>query len=104
VTAVAAVIILVAMAGGYVFRGLLLKTLRNKHAHVFAELGRPSNRELASILPRHGDVQIRFWKYLWGQRILLIDDKLVSRLAVAARVADVGLMAGMVLLLWCAAK
>ena len=96
---VAVVIILSAMAGSWLFRELLLRALRNKHPQVFAELGHPSSRNLASILPGHGNQQVRFWKYLWGGSVFRIHDKVVSGLALAALLADIGLAVGIVVLL-----
>jgi hypoxanthine-guanine phosphoribosyltransferase len=99
---VAIVIIIAAMAGSWLFRGLLLRTLRTRHPPEFAELGRPSYRQLASLFPRYREMQIRFWKYLWGGKVFLVDDRLVSGLAGAALLADVALAIGVALLLWSA--
>jgi hypothetical protein len=98
----AIVIILLAMASSWLIRGLLLMLLRNRHPHEFAELGYPSNRQLASLFPRDQELQIQFWKYLWGGRIFLVNDKLVSSLAGAALIADVALVVGVIILLWSA--
>jgi uncharacterized membrane protein YphA (DoxX/SURF4 family) len=100
----AIVIILLAMASSWLIRGLLLKLLRNRHPQEFAGLGHPSNRQLASLFPRDQELQIQFWKYLWGGRIFLVNDKLVSSLAVAALIADVALVIGVIILLWTAAN
>jgi len=91
------------MAGSWLVRGLLLKLLRNRHPYDFAELGHPSNRQLASLLRRDQELQIQFWKYLWGGKIFLVNDKLVSGLAVTALIADVALVVGVIMLLWSAA-
>jgi len=98
----AIVIILLSMASSWLIRGLLLKLLRNRHPHEFAELGYPSNRQLASLFPRDQELQIQFWKYLWGGRIFLVNDKLVSSLAASALIADVALVVGVIILLWSA--
>jgi hypothetical protein len=78
--------------------------LRDKHPPEFAALGHPSNRRLASLLPRDQELQVQFWKYLWGGRIFMVNDKLVSKLAVAALFADVALAIGVMMLLWSAAN
>ena len=104
VTGVAVVTILAGMAGGWLFRHLLLGALRNRHPREFAELGQPSNKQLASILPRHREQQIRFWKYLWEGRAFRLNDGLASGIAVAALASDVALAAGLLLLLWSAGK
>lgn len=101
---VAVVIILAAMAGSWLSRGLLLRVLRSRHAHVFAELGQPSTRQLASVHPRHGNLQILFWTYLWSGRVFGIGDRLVSALALVALLADAALAAGVVALLWSAGR
>ncbi len=101
---IAAVVILVSMAGGWLFRKWLLRALRERHPRTFAELGQPSTRQLESLLPRHGETQIRFWTYLWGGRVFSIGDKPAARLAVAAMTCDVALAAGVVLLLWSAGR
>ena len=101
-TGVAVVIILLAMAGNWLLRGLLLRLLRNRHPGEFAELGYPSNRQLASFYPQYREMQIRFWKYLWGGKIFRVNDKLVTNLAWAALIADVALAFGALLLLWSA--
>jgi len=99
---VAIVIILLAMASNWIFRGLLLRMLRNRYPAEFAELGHPSYRQLASLLPRDQELQIQFWKYLWGGKAFLVNDKLVSILAGAALFADVALLIGILVLLWSA--
>jgi hypothetical protein len=99
---IAITIILVAMAGSWLLRGLLLKLLRDRHPEEFANLGFPSNRQLASFYPQYREMQIRFWKYLWGGKIFRISDKLLSGMAWAALIADTALALGMLLLLWAA--
>jgi hypothetical protein len=101
-TGVAVVIILLAMASSWLLRGLLLRLLRNRHPGEFAELGNPSNRQLASFYPQYREMQIRFWKYLWGGKIFRVNDKLVTNLAWAALIADAALAVGAILLLWSA--
>jgi len=100
----AVVIILVAMAASWLFRGLLLRILRERHPDEFAELGQPTYRQLASLFPRFQDLQIQFWKYLWGGKVFRVKDRLVSILGWAALGADVALAVGVVLLLWSAGK
>ena len=101
--AVGVLILLVAMGTSWAVRGLLLRTLRERHPLVFAELGHPSPRNLASVLPRHGDLQVKFWRYLWGGKVFLIQDRQASMLASVALLADVGMAIGAALLLWSAA-
>lgn len=101
---IAVAIILTSMASGWLLRTLILRTLRSKHPLEFAELGHPSSRRLASLLPRYGEMQIQFWRYLWGGKIFLMKDQLMSGLASAALISDVALAAGVVLLLWSAGK
>jgi hypothetical protein len=97
---IAVLVILMAMACSWMCRGLLLRTLRDRHPDQFAELGQPTNRHLGSFLPRHQEMQIRFWKYLWGGEVSLTGDKLASALSWILRVSDVSLAAGVLALLW----
>jgi hypothetical protein len=101
---VAIVAILGGMGGSALFRGLLLRRLERRHPTVFAELGRPSARQLTSLLPKHGELQVQFWKYLWGRGAFSSGDKMVSALAAGAVLADLALLAGVVLLFWVAAR
>ncbi len=103
-TAAAITIILLAMAASWIIRGLLLRLLRNKHPAEFAALGYPSRRQLDSMLPRYQELHIRFWKYIWGGKAFLVNDKFVSSLAGAALLADVALAVGALALLWAAGK
>ena len=100
--AVGVLILLGGMGTSWMARGLLLRTLRDRHPLVFAELGHPSQRNLASILPRHGDLQVQFWKYLWSSKVFRTQDYQVSILAAIALLSDVALVAGAGLLLWSA--
>jgi hypothetical protein len=104
VTGIAVVILMAGMAGGWLFRRLLLRTLRDRHPREFAELGQPSDKQLDSILPKYREQQIRFWKYLWEGRAFRLNDRLLSGLAVAALVSDVALAAGLLMILWSAGK
>lgn len=97
-------IILVSMASGWLLRTLLLRTLRDRHPEEFAKLGQPSNRQLASLLPRNREVQLQFWRFLWGRNFLLMKDRFVSGLALGAMISDVVLGAGVVLLFWGASR
>lgn len=94
--------ILIAMGCGWLFRRLLLKALQQRHPHEFESLGHPDSRQLASLSPRHKELQIRFWKYLWEGKVFRLEDSQVSRLAWAALIADVVLAAGVAALLWLA--
>ena len=99
-TGISVLIILSAMAGSWLFRSLLLRTLRNAHPREYAELGQPSGRQLASLLPRYRELQLRFWRYLWGGRFRQTNDKAVSALAWAALSADVAVAIGVAAFLW----
>lgn len=101
---IAVAVILASMACGWLSRALLIRTLRTKHPGEFSGLGRPSSRELGSLLPRHGEMQIQFWRYLWSGKVFQLKDNLASALATAALVSDVALGAGVALLLWTAAR
>jgi hypothetical protein len=101
-TGAAVVILLLAMISSWMLRGLLLRLLRSRHPSEFAELGFPSNRQLASFYPQYREMQIRFWKYLWGGKIFRVNDRLVTNLARAALIADAALAVGAMLLLWSA--
>lgn len=101
--AFAVLTILIAMAGGWLFRRLLLRALQQRHPHEFEGLGHPESRQLASLSPRHKELQIRFWKYLWEGKVFLLKDRQVSRLAWAALLADVALAVGVAALVWFAA-
>ena len=98
------VIILTAMAGSWLFRGLLLRALRIRHPGEFAELGQPTYQQLVSLFPRFREMQLRFWKHLWGGSLFLLRDRRISVLAWAAILADVALAVGVVLLLIAAGK
>jgi hypothetical protein len=101
---VAITIILLAMGSSWIIRGLLLRQLRDRFPDEFAALGYPSRRQLESMLPRYQELHIRFWKYLWGGKVFLVNDKLVSSLAGAALLADIALAGGALVLLWSAGK
>lgn len=100
----AILVILCAMAGGWLARALLLATLRTRHPELFAELGQPSSRQLDSLLPRYQELHLRFWKYLWGSKVFQLGDRRVAALAWAARVSDVALGAAVAAFLWIAAQ
>lgn len=102
VTGMSVLLILAAMGGGWLSRRLLLGLLRARHPGEFDELGNPSTRQLGSVLPRHQEVQLRFWKYLWGGQVFRLGDGHASALAVAALLCDAALAVGMALLLWSA--
>lgn len=93
-----------AMAGSWLFRFALLRTLRLRHPAEFAALGAPSSRQLESMLPRHQEMHLRFWKYLWGGKAFLLGDRLVSGLALTALLSDVVLGGSAVALVWFAGR
>jgi len=96
-------ILFAAMAGSWLFRFVLLRALRARHPVEFAALGAPSSRQLESMLPRHQEMHLRFWKYLWGGSIFRLGDPLVSGLALATRLSDVTLALSAAALFWFAA-
>lgn len=100
----AVMIILMAMASSWLFRGLLLRALRNRHPGEFAELGQPTYQQLVSLFPRYREKQIRFWRLLWSGKLFRLNDRGVSRLAWAALAADVALGVGIVVLVLAAGK
>jgi hypothetical protein len=104
VTGIAVTILMAGMAGGWFFRRLLLRRLRDRHPREFSELGQPSDKQLDSILPKYRERQIQFWKYLWEGRAFRLNDGPASVLAVAALVSDVALAAGLTMLVWFAGK
>jgi hypothetical protein len=87
-----------AMGGSWLFRTLLLRMLRARHPGAFAELGQPTSRQLASHLPRHRNMQIQFWKGLWGGKYFRTGDRLVSAIAGAALFFDIALVIAVVAL------
>jgi hypothetical protein len=97
-------ILMAGMAGGWLFRRLLLRRLRDRHPREFAELGQPADKQLDSILPKYREQQIQFWKYLWEGRAFRLNDRAASAFAVAALASDVALGAGLVMLVWSAGK
>jgi len=97
-------ILLVAMASSWLSRVLLLRALRLRHPEEFAALGQPSRRQLESLLPRHQDLNLQFWKYLWGERVLLLEDKRVSNLAWLIRISDSALLGSVVAFFWSAGR
>lgn len=103
-TGIAVMTLLAGMAGSWIFRRLLLRTLRDRHPREFAELGQPSDKQLDSILPKYREQQLQFWKYLWEGRAFRLNDRLAAGLAVAALVSDVALGVGLLMLVWSAGK
>jgi len=95
----AVLVMVVSLGAGWAFRMLLLKRLRTKYPQEFAALGEPNRRHLNSLLPRHHEVQLGFWKYLWGESAFQLKDPTVSALTWSARVSDVALTAGLLVLL-----
>jgi len=96
--------ILAGMGGGLLFRELLIRTIRTHHPETFTELGEPSSRKLSTIIPRYQDMQIRFWKFIWGGQAFRLRDQIVSILSVAILVSNIVLAAGVVGLLWAVAS
>ena len=94
----AAVIIMAGMGGGWLFRTLLLRLLRTRHPDDFAGLGSPSTRQLASLYPRFQDLQIAFFRYLWGGAVFRVKDPAVALLGAAALACDAALVVGVVVL------
>jgi hypothetical protein len=91
-------VILGAMAGGWLFRTLLIRALRSRHPGKYAELGSPTTRQLSSLFPRFREMQIRFWRFLWGGNAFLLRDGLVSALAWGALASDVVMVIGIIVL------
>ncbi len=77
-----------AMAGSWLFRFLLVRALQRRHPADFAAIGEPTSRQLESLLPRHQEMHLRLWKYLWSGRAFLLGDGLVSLLAAATLLSD----------------
>jgi hypothetical protein len=96
--------LLAAMASGWLFRLLLLRVLRNRYPQEFAELGQPSSRQLVSLSPRLHELHIKFWKYLWGGKVFLINDKRLSNLARVALISDIAAAGSVAVLFWLAWK
>lgn len=96
--------IVVAMGCGWLFRTLLLRTLRVRHPDEFAALGYPSNRQMTSLLPKHQDLHLKFWHYLWGGKVFRVDDKRVTRLGWLALSSDIVLAGSVLALFWSAWK
>ncbi len=96
----AVIAILAGMGGGLLFRELLIRTIRRHHPQTFSELGEPSSRKLSTIIPRYQDMQIRFWKFIWGGQFLRLRDNIVSILSVAILISNIVLAVGVVTLLW----
>lgn len=96
--------VLLAMGGSWLSRVMLLRRLRLRHPEEFAALGQPSRRQLESLLPRHQDLNLQFWKYLWGEKVLLLGDKQVFNLAWLARLSDTTLVASVVAFFWSAGQ
>ena len=92
-----------AMAGSWLFRVLLLRVLRLEHPEEFVALGQPSNRQMTSLLPKHQDLHVALWRFLWGGRAFRIGDPRVADLAWAALASDVVLLGSTLLLFWVAA-
>ena len=101
-TGAAVLVLLAAMAGSWIFRSLLLGMLRTRHPEEFAQLGHPSRRQLDSLSPRHGDLQVRFWTYLWGGKVFRIGDRRVAVVALAALISDIALVGSVAALFWSA--
>jgi hypothetical protein len=91
-----------AMAGSWLFRFLLIRVLRLRHPEEFALIGEPTSRQLESLLPRHQEMHLQFWKYLWSGRPFLLGDWLVSALTTATLLSDLVLAGSVVSLFWLA--
>jgi len=104
VVGMAFLILLAAMACGWIFRLLILRMLRIRFPREFAELGEPSNRQIVSLSPRLQELHIRFWKYLWGGKVFLINDRHLSFLAWVALISDIAVAGSVVVLVWLASK
>lgn len=100
----AVIAILVGMGGSWAFRELLIKRLRRSHPQEFKDLGEPSGRHLYSIVPRHHEMQIRFWRFVWGGRAFRMKDDVLASLTAALLVSNIVLAVGVVVLLWSVAK
>lgn len=91
------------MAGSWLFRFLLIRALRFRHPAEFALVGEPTSRQLESLLPRHQEMHLQFWKYLWSGRPFLLGDWLVSTLTAATLLSDLALAGSVAALFWLAA-
>jgi hypothetical protein len=100
----AILVLLAAMGCGWLFRLLILRMLRSRHPQEFADLGQPSSRQLVSLSPRLQELHIKFWKYLWGGKVFLNDDKRVTNLAWLALVSDAAVAGSVAVLFWLAWK
>lgn len=99
----AAILVLVgAMGVSWIARRLLLRLLERNYPQQFAELGHPSTKKLTSVHPRHHDMQIGFWRYLWRGEAFRLGNPAVSALAAAAVIADVVMGIAFAVLVWAA--
>lgn len=93
-------VLLTALSGSWLFRFLLVGALRRRHPQAFAALGEPSTRQLESMLPRHQEMHLRLWRFLWEGKVFLLRDWLTSSLAAATLLADLILVGSAAVLFW----
>lgn len=94
------VTIIAALGLAWVFRVLLISVLRVKHPDQFAALGSPTPRQLSSLLPKHQNLYLAIWKYIWGGQAFRLKSPLVSALSVASLASDIVLVGSVALLFW----
>lgn len=97
-TGPAIVILLLGMGGSWLARRILVRVLRKRHPETFARLGEPTHKTMQSVLPRHNEMHLRLWGFLWGFGFLALRDAAVNALAIAAIACEAALVGGTVLL------
>ena len=98
VTGYALFVLLAGMGAGWALRRALLALLRKRHPEEFARLGRPTGKQLESHLPRHREMHLGLWRFLWNGDHRRVDDAQVARLVWGIRAADLVLALGAVAL------
>jgi hypothetical protein len=101
---IALIVLLAAMGTSWASRRLVLQRLRIRHPRAFESLGRPTERQLTSLLPKNNETQLRFQKFLWGGACFELDDRRLAILAGTALASDVVLVASAAVLLWSASR
>lgn len=102
VAGVAIIVLVAAMGASWLARRLLLRRLERNYPQEFAELGSPSTKKLTSMHPRHHDMQISFWRFLWRGEAFRLGNVVMSALASIAVIADVAMAIAFAVLVWAA--
>lgn len=103
-TAYAVFVLLAGMIAGWALRRATIAVLRDRHPAEFARLGEPTGKQLLSHMPRHREMHLALFRFVWGFEFRAFPDALVRALAWATVLADLAMIAGALLLFFFAAR